>query len=1264
MNTKIFKRIGIITGCVVAGLYILFLAVPFFLNGIANSCGNYITSVVKDTTGFYVKFENMRFTTTPKLTAGAEIGKLKAYLPNGDEMLTAEKVYGKISLLPLLIKHIEIDTVGCNNVSLSLKVQKDGKFLLEKYLPENEPQNNETSTDAEPVTGLPLGLKLSNKLPDVHVQNYKLSFIDMSDDKQYYIEGHKFNISDFILNKKIKVSTLGKVVFAEHTPFNYDVKIFNKIMPDIDLNDLVFAPQQSEKKEETPQININIIDIFKTINKNMLTADIKTDLTTHGTMDDVNIDGFINIDKISLASDGKPLPDGHVFFTHKGKNITIDSALYTADDQTTTMKGSMVTGKKPSINLTCKSNAQFNNIFNVIDSIAKSVNYKDLDSLSATGGIDADFNIKGDMKKVQSSGYFKIPSASVKYSLYNILIEKIAADIDFSNSMINIKNFGFTVMNQPLKAYGTIKQDTTADLHLIADKLPIKGLLAAAGQVAILKENNINSGTLSMDASLSGKLEKAQPVVNVDVNNINILNKPSNTTIKAANSKVNISTDSKTYKGIIDINSIKIFNPIANLSLPETKISLDEKDIIIDSTSLIIDNSKIDISGEITDYINKNIAINIIAKGNLLASDLKHLIPKEFKSYITSSGQIPVYIAVSGNDKTQNIKAQILATPANYLNIVKVNELSGKNTLINSDIKIANDSLKLANTGIYTTASASLPSDSLQNLLLSVSGSVDKLSSKQLLNNINISTPAYITLEIPGFQNSKAAGKADITLNGSAINPAYKGNISVSDVSIPQIKTSLKNITVDMNPKNIIVNTPTINIDNSVMKAKTIISTNFNNGVIVNNVDFHSDLLDSDTLIKATAGMPAQPSNTSSGNANNVSSNADLGIVIQKGNGTINRFKSGGITATNISSTFKAANNTLYLKGMQGDAFSGKFNGDVSVNLINGNTAIDFHGSNMNAEKAIEGAAGLKNALSGNLGFNAKLTLNGYAPNEAAMMNSIKGNVDFSIKNGVFGNLGRLENLLFAQNIAANGIMNAALTPIVNMPVIKNTANFSSITGEMTLNNGWADIKSIKSSGPSMAAFIYGKYNLVNATANLTILGRLGAEVVKVLGPVGELSVDKLTAFLPKFGTATSKILNAMTTNPKGERISEIPALSGGNTNYKDFKVSFNGGVESKSSVKYFKWLSVCDTSAIEGGSFKDQLKQSQDAINELRQQKKENIQKSVENVKDTAKQTSEDIKNQIQNTKDSINELKNLFKKPSSTTAPAAESTPAPAAP
>ena len=57
----------------------------------------------------------------------------------------------------------------------------------------------------------------------------------------------------------------------------------------------------------------------------------------------------------------------------------------------------------------------------------------------------------------------------------NIAIEKINADIDFTN-MLDIKNISFEIFDQPLKTYGTIQKNSETDIHISADKLSITPL--------------------------------------------------------------------------------------------------------------------------------------------------------------------------------------------------------------------------------------------------------------------------------------------------------------------------------------------------------------------------------------------------------------------------------------------------------------------------------------------------------------------------------------------------------------------------------------------------------------------------------------------------------------------------------------------------------------------------------------------------------------------------------------------------------------------
>lgn len=953
MLKKIFVGFGIF----LITLYVLFLIVPFFISGIANSYSPQISKMIEDTSGFKVKLDGIRVITTPKLTVGAGVEHVEASLPTGETFLTADNAGGKLSLIPLLARKIEIDAVGAENINLNLKIKKDGKFLIEDYIPQQE-----ASEPSEPMAELPFGFKLSNHLPNITVKNYNISFIDLPTDKTYSLYGQQVKISDFILNKNIKVTADGKFMLQDRVQFNYDIKLLNKYMPDLDLNELVFNPQEQTQ----PTATVNIIDIFKTVYKNHLTADVNTDIVVSENMD---LNGSLYVSNIGIAVDGKSLSPSNVDIKLNGDKVYLYTKLFTGDKEITEIVANFKSGKNPKIDLNCKSNAKFKSLIDMADSIAKTFGYNELDTLSATGGIDADFALKSNLKNTEASGYIKIPSASIAYKLYNFAINKITANIDF-------------------------------------------------------------------------------PDFNVNLNGVNYKDIPSNTVLQV--SGINI------VKNIINISAAKIINPAAVVTVPSAKVTLTDKEININNASLVYDILKFNISGVISDYLTQNIKLDLKADGN-------------------GEGIL-------------------------------------KGTIKNYDTL-----------------------------------------------DLNVSTPKTFSLEIPGFKKSNIKADANINISGHMVNPILKGTVAVSSLSIPDMLTTLKGL-------NILLNGPIVN-----------------------------------------------------------------------GSGTLKNFVSGGIIAENLSSDFNLADNIFYLNNIAGEAFAGKVSGNISYNIVNGHIGVKFKGSNMDAEKAIAGAAGIKNALSGKLGFNTDVTLHGAT--DVEMMKNLKGKVSFDIADGTFGNIGRFENLMFAQNLQSNSIIKAAVSSISALPAIKNTAEFKSISGNLSFNNGWANLNSVKTTGPSMAYYITGKYNLLNGTANVVVLGRLSAEVVKLLGPLGDLSVDKLTSYIPKFGNLTGKLINALTTDPKAEKVSAIPALSSGNTNYKDFKVLFNGGVESKSSIKSFKWLSKCDTSAIETVTVKEQVKQTKQAVQDAVQQKKD----AVNNFMEQQRQQAQESKQQLDG---AVKGLKNLFNK------------------
>ena len=978
------KKLLIILGASILGIYVLFLLAPLALNPIVNGYVPTINDEIKKATGLESNIENIKFVTTPKLTAGIKVEKFE--LKN---LMSAENFQAKMSLIPLLARKIEVDVVSLDNLDVKLGVNKDGSFAGVE-IPEAEA--------SEPME-LPFGLRLSNHLPDIRVGGYNVELKDIPTGKSYVIKGDKTSVTDFILDKSVKVSGCGSVTLADREQFKYNLKINNKIMPDLNLHDLVFNPQPQEEVKCKEPVQFNIIDIFKGLYDYKITANADVDLTLikdHST-------GYIKVDNVSVIG----LPPSDIELKLKNKKIDINSNIYTAKDEKSTLCGILAKNK---IDMSFKSNVEINNIIKIVNAIAMTFNIDDLQTLSANGKLNADFNIKSNMKKISSNGYLKIPSAKLRYGLYDVNIDNINADVLLDNNNINIKNVGFSVLNQPLKFYGTISEDAKADLHLLAQNLNLKELVVAAGQGALLKDNAI-SGQVNLNADIVGKLDKINPTAKAGVNNLIIKNIPANITI----------------------------------SVPKAVANINQDVIEITQTPVKIEKINFNVSGTIKNYLTEKIALNFVTTGDI-------------KSTLTGD-----------------------------MNAVK-------QTL---------------------------------NLVFNAQNS---------------------TIVVPMFDKSKMTFNGNIGISGNMMNPILSGVVNVSSLNIPEIPVTMENLSAKLN-----------------------------------------------------------------------------GTILH-GNATLAKFTSGGIAAQDITADFSLKGENFYLTNLKGTAFDGKIWGNIIYNLANAKTTVDFAGDGMNAEKAIYGAAGIKNALSGTLGFNTKLTLVVADYND--MMRSMKGNLSFKVTNGAFGTIGRIENFFGASNIASNTLLKSTTAALSNLAGIKNTAKFDYIEGEMIFNNGWADIKSIKSTGATLAYFVKGKYNLINGTTNVTVLGRLDSTVVALLGPIGDLSADKLLSAIPKFGALTASIVNTMTTDPKGENIGAIPALSGNSTGHKDFKVMFNGGLESTSSIKSFKWLTKVDTSALQTTSAVETLKTLKESVNEDFSNTVKGVSEAITTNKDALKTTITDLKN------------------------------------
>ncbi len=1169
MVLKISKK-GIVSASIIGGLYALFLLSPLVLSPIVDSYSDTLEEALKTATGLEVDLDDISVVTGWNFSAGVKVKHCNISIPGGNSIVDAKNAGAKVALLPILAKSIQIDSVFADSVSGNLVVKDDGNFLLMDYLPKTQPQEQSTTV------GLPFGLKLSNHLPNVKIKNYKLAFVDVITSKSYYVEGFDFKLTDFILDKKFKLSTKGKVVFDEVVISNYDVKLYHNLMPKLILDDLVFPKDiVVEEKSEPVQVSpiaFNVIDIFKSISKNKFSADLFADVKTFGTLKDPKVGGHLRADALSVAVDGKNLPQSYCDLLFKGNRTEIDSMFYSSFDkqELTQVIGNIKSGKNPAIDMTFRSNAQFNNLINLVDSIASSFGVNDFNTLKASGGIDADFNLKSDLKKVSSTGYLKVVPSTLSYGLYNVSINDILADIDFMNDNINIKKSGFSILGQPLSLVGTVKNDSTTDLKLSANNLSLKGLLTALGQFSILKDNDINGGLISLNAVVKGKLDEIKPELSLSVNDIDVKNKPADIRLTLTDTLVKVLYDGKSASGDVKIKDLEMKHPMARVSVPDTHVVIGEKNIDIKKAYVLLNNSRFDITGAIKDYLHDKMSIDLKMAGNLNAIDAAGFLPIEFRNLISYKGQLPVNASVTGNMKVQNVKVDMSADKDNYVALVDINSLKNSVTKIHSSMELIGDSLTFSNTGISND----------KKTIATLSGGVTKLYSSPKLN-LNIAVPAAESFPIWGLANSNITANGSVSVVGDVVDPQLRGTVNLIDISCTDLLFEI------------------------------------------------SDMV------------------------------ADLSGSILNGEATAKQLKFGGIVASDITADFALKDySKFYLSDITATAFDGKVKGDLSYGIMDTKIGLNFTGTGLNSTKAVEGAVGIKNALTGVLGFNAKLTMSGVTDKE--IIKSMKGNVDFNVEDGRFISIGRLENLFAAQNLTSNSVLKSAVSAMSTLSVVQETDKFKYIKGNMSFNNGKASISKILVAGPLMAYYVNGVYDILPNYANLNILGRLESKVVSALGPLGELSADKLLGYIPKFGAATANILRQVTSDPQSENVALIPALSNGSTTYKDFKVVFNGPVEGASSVKSFKWLSTCDTTEID---IKKDLQDAKDAIKTNITDRVENAKTNAQNVKtnvnnaieahknrvEAAKQdfaqTKQDIQTSKENLKQNKDNLKNLFK-------------------
>lgn len=855
--------------------------------------------------------------------------------------------------------------------------------------------------------------------------------------------------------------------------------------------------------------NFNFYELIEHIKELNFNSDVIADIKLYKNQNNIiQASGFINIDNISVLDVTNKGPKSFVYLTLWGDKASILSNIYTSPNQKVYIEGMINNSKKPVIDLKVKTDEiNINDLYNKLKiftdfSILKNIN-------SVTGTLIANFTLKGDLNKIKSNGFFKINDASLLAN--GIQIERINSEIDFSNNAINIiKTVGY-VKNSPIMVKGFVNKEI--DIEILMNKVELKHLCPLF--------IGIKSGIGSLATNITGTLDNIVHKEKLEVENLIIEQKGAKLSLDSM--KIDTNKNSIAY-----IDNIQCDTPeTATIKVPSLKIHFDGDNLKIPETDVFMPNSKLTFKSDVSNYNNNNITFNSFISGFVNSNDIN-------KSKVKST-RYPLLININGNKFIQNLYVQALLEKTSVFD---------EPMLVNLSSKYEKNVFKIEDLSIipfFDTFSDDLKANIKGNKKIVITGNVENLK-KPIIKNLRLFIPQQLNINL---MDTLAQIKGDLFINGTFDKPDIVGQINIYNLFNQPTQLSLSGCTIDFNKNIAVINAPLVKIDDNSLGINALISTEFKDKLIVKNVNIKSKFLNTETLLmyKDTPLLKLLP------------------IVVIEGKLYSEKISSSLynnlIYLSAFSSDFEMNNNILKLKNIASEIFNGNLKGELIFNLRDEHYSSKLMGRGISATPIFDMVSSRKDTVSGIMDFD--LNVNG----NLVSKKSIVGDIKFIINNGKMSTLGKLEHLLYAQNVIADNMLRTSLSIVTKAITLKNTGLFKYLRGDITLNQGVARINMLQSQGPLMALYIKGLYNIENDFAQLNILGRLSDEVIAGMGAFGDFSLNKLMIML----TGEENKLNV-----NCEDFEKLPPLQSKNT--KEFRSIINGIIDKPSSVVLFNWIS------------------------------------------------------------------------------------------
>ena len=178
---KILKNLTIL---LIVPLLIIYCTIYFALPHLANKkdYSKKITSLIKQETGLIFLIDNYKIKISPALNLTIKADEIQGLYPNNIPFLITKKANINISTIYLLKRELKINKIKAKEFQFSTKLLKSGKTTFQEYIEKNIKSQN-------------LVLKISEKVPEININNYVFKLKDEESGQKFKIIGTPLKIT-------------------------------------------------------------------------------------------------------------------------------------------------------------------------------------------------------------------------------------------------------------------------------------------------------------------------------------------------------------------------------------------------------------------------------------------------------------------------------------------------------------------------------------------------------------------------------------------------------------------------------------------------------------------------------------------------------------------------------------------------------------------------------------------------------------------------------------------------------------------------------------------------------------------------------------------------------------------------------------------------------------------------------------------------------------------------------------------------------------